>query len=600
MPASYNKGNGNPWRRKRSDSRKRFKPILHEIKWPLVAVIWVISIILGYIGFSTYLSAGGEKFTRLDLLYRSLQLIALEFRIINSPVPWQLQVARFLIPALAAYAAIQALLAIFNKQWQLFRIRFYKNHVVICGLGEIGFRLAGEFTDFGYRVLIIDENKDNQLIEQCQKQGAVVITGDATSRSALRNAGIQRAKYLLAVCSQDGTNAEIALQARAIVKNRRGRILTAFIHVIDLELCNLLKAWELTNEAGSFRQEFFNVFERGARMMLRVYPSYQKQIEAVEGRPGMVIVGLGKMGRSLIVQLAHDWWSCNQKNKKKLQVTVIDKAAESKIELLQLKYPQLRKACDFNVLQLGENSPDLERGNFLYNPEGRCIVDVIYICFDDDVHVMVNALTLTRITRKHNIPIIARMSKDAGLSTLIKEEGLGFENIHTFELLDMTCNLKALLGGTHEVIAKAIHEDYVNSQKQLGETAHSNPSMVSWEDLPETLKESNRHQAAHIEMKMKAIGCGIQTLNDWEAASFKFEPREIEQLAELEHRRWMEERRQNGWQYKAGKKDIKKMTSPYIVPYEQLSWEIKESDRNMIRNLPGFLARAGFQIYRRN
>jgi hypothetical protein len=405
----------------------------------------------------------------------------------------------------------------------------------------------------------------------------------------------------VAVCPHDGTNAEIALQAREIVKKSKGRLLTAFVHIVDPELCNLLKAWELAAEASSFRLEFFNVFDRGARLMLRVYPSFQKEIEAEQGKPRMVIVGLGKMGRSLVVQAARDWWASNEKNKKKLQLTVIDKAAESTVELLQLKYPQLDKVCEFNVLQMEENSPDFERGAFLYGPQGQPIADVIFICFDDDVQVMVSALTLSRITRKHNIPIIARMSQEIGLATLIREEkyARGFENIYTFGLLDMTCNLKALLGGTHEVIAMAIHDDYVMNQKQLGETTRTNPSMVNWEDLPESLKESNRHQAAHIELKIKAIGCGIQPMNDWQAASFNFEPGEIEQLAELEHQRWMEERRQNGWIYKPGEKNIEKMTSPYIVPYEQLSWEIKESDRNMIRNLPSFLARAGFQIYRR-
>ena len=599
MSEEFKKSEAKLWNRKRSNN---IRPLLRELKWPLLAALWLGSFVLGFIGFGTYLSEAGERFSSLDLLYRSLQLIALEFRIVASPVPWQLQLARFLIPGLAAYAAIQALLTIFSEQWQLFRLRFIKNHVIICGLGEKGLRLAGEFKESGYRVLIIEQNKENLLLDQCLKQKAIVLQGDATSSSLLRKAGVQRAKYLLAVCPNDGTNAEIALQARQIVKNSKGRVLTAFVHVIELELCNLLKAWELAVDAERFRLEFFNVFERGARLMLRAYPGWQQQMQAMEGRPRMLVAGLGKMGRSLVVQAARDCWLQNEINKKKLQLTVIDKVAKSKVELLHLKYPQLGKVCDFNVLQIEENSPDFERGEYLYDSQGRPLVDVIYICFDDDVHAMVSALILSRLCRKHNIPIIACMSRQAGLASLIREESqaLDLENIHSFGLLDMTCNLNALLGGSHEVIARAIHEDYVNSQKLLRETSLSNPSIVSWEELPETLKESNRHQAAHIEVKMKAIGCGIKPLHDWKAASFTFEAEEIEQLAELEHQRWMEERRQNGWVYKPGQKDIKKLTSPHMVPYEQLSWEIKELDRNMIRNLPGFLARAGFQIYRRN
>ncbi len=580
--------------------RSRFKKALLELKWPLVVAIWILSVILGYIGFYRFFEAEGTHLTKFDLLYRAVQLIALEAGAVRGPVPWQLNVARFLMPALAAYAAIQALLAIFSKQWQMLMIRFYRNHVVVCGLGERGMRLAKDFSQHGYRVVVIEGVKDNNLIELCRKQGIVVLFGDATDRVLLRRAGIQRAKYLVAVCADDGTNAEIALKARDIVRARKGHDLTVFVHMVDLELCNLLRGWELSAEAQSFRLEFFSVHERGARHMLATYAFFETQV--LNHEPRMLFIGLGKLGRSLLVKAARDWYMKKLPENNRLRISVIDKSAESKVKLLHMQYPQLEKACEIETWQIKENDPDFENGAFLYDQDGHLKIDVIFICFDDDVHALVSALTLYRKTWEHKVPIIARMSQESGLAAMVRNErySLGFEHIHTFGLLDQTCNLESLLGGTHEVIARAIHEDYVNSQKQTGEKVCNNPSMVDWDDLPETLKESNRHQAAHIEVKMKAIGCGIQPLNDWEAASFKFEPEEIELLAELEHQRWMEERLQNGWKFKSGPKDIAKKTSPHFVPYGELSWELKESDRNMIRNLPSFLARAGFQIYRRS
>ena len=579
--------------------RRRFKKALLGLKWPIVMAIWILSIILGYIGFYRFFEAEGTHLTKFDLLYRAVQLIALEAGAVKGPVPWQLNVARFLMPALAAYAAIQALLAIFSKQWQMFMIRFYRNHVVICGLGERGLRLAKDFSQHGYRVVVIEGVKDNSLVELCRKQGTVVLFGDATKSALLRRAGIQKAKFLVAVCADDGTNAEIALKARDIVRTRQGHDLTVFVHMVDLELCNLLRGWELSAEAQSFRLEFFNVHERGARLMLATYASVGSQV--LNGHPRMLLVGLGKLGRSLLLQAARDWYMKKLPEKNRLRISVIDKTAESKVKLMRMQYPQLDKACEIETCQIEENDPDFEKAAFLYDQEGKIRIDVIFICFDDDVHALVGALTLYRKTRENKVPIIARMSQESGLSTMIRNErySLGFEHIHTFGLLDQTCNMESLLGGTHEVIARAIHEDYVHSQKQVGETSRTNPSMVNWDNLPETLKESNRHQAAHIEVKMKAIGCGIQPLTDWEAASFRFDAGEIEQLAELEHQRWVAERRQNGWLYKPGIKNIAKKTSPHMVPWEKLSWEIKESDRNMVRNLPSFLAQAGFQIYRR-
>jgi hypothetical protein len=440
--------------------RKRFYPVWQEIKWPLVGVIWICALVLGYIGFYEYSLAAGEHKTGRDLLYRSLQLILLASGDMEGAVPWKLEVARFLMPAMAAYAAIQALIAIFSKQWQLLRIRFLRNHVVVCGLGERGLRLVREFSDHGYQVVVIEENRENPLVDQCRKYGAFILPGDATSRSHLRKSRVHRAKYLISVCTDDGTNAEIVLKARSIVSFRKGHDLTAFVHIEDLELCNLLKGWELDDEAGSFRLEFFNVLERGARLMLRMYSPFKMEVEPGERGPRMLIVGLGKMGRSLIVQAAEDWWMKQNRDKIRLRITVIDKAAESKVELLRLQYPKLDKVCKLDILQIEMNAPDFERGDFLYDSQGQCDVDVIYICFDDDVHALVSALTLFRKTKEYKVPIITRMSQEGGLATLIREEryAADFEHIHTFGLLDNTCNLEALFGGTHEVTVRAVHE----------------------------------------------------------------------------------------------------------------------------------------------
>ena len=148
-----------------------------------------------------------------------------------------------------------------------------------------------------------------------------------------------------------------------------------------------------------------------------------------------------------------------------------------------------------------------------------------------------------------------------------------------------------------EKIARAIHEDYVRLQKEKGQTPQTNPSMISWNELPENFKESNRQQADHISIKLNAVGCEVAPLNDRDAELFKFTPEEIELLAEKEHERWVEERKLDGW--KPGQtKDIEKKISPYLVSWDQLTEEIKEYDRNTVRSLPAFLASAGFGIYR--
>jgi hypothetical protein len=154
-----------------------------------------------------------------------------------------------------------------------------------------------------------------------------------------------------------------------------------------------------------------------------------------------------------------------------------------------------------------------------------------------------------------------------------------------------------LPGGAHETLARAIHADYVRHQRERGATPESNPSMVGWEELPESLKESNRDQARHIGVKLAAVGCEVVPLADRDPEPFSFSAEELERLARMEHDRWWRQREADGWTF-APQKDIERKKSPYLVPWEELSEEIREYDRDTVRGLPALLSGTGFRIVR--
>ena len=195
--------------------------------------------------------------------------------------------------------------------------------------------------------------------------------------------------------------------------------------------------------------------------------------------------------------------------------------------------------------------------------------------------------------------IVLRMAEAVGLAALLPGEGIdagGIEDLYAFCLLDSTCAPDVVIGGSREVIARAIHEDYIMNEAAKGNTPKSNPSMVPWEMLPDDLKESNRQQADHLSIRLKAFDYEIAALTDFDRASFEFSPDEIEGMARMEHERWYEEKRDAGYSYGPGPKTSK--THPDLVPYDSLSEEAKDKDRRMVKGLPRFLAKAGFQIGR--
>jgi hypothetical protein len=581
--------------------RQRLRPLWQEYQWPLVAGLALLSLGLGYVGFEKYFIANGQPRPNLDILYLSLQLFVLESGSAPGPMPLELELARLLAPAAAMYTAIQGLSLIFRREIEMFRTRFIRGHVVICGLGRKGFLLTDRFLERGNKVVVIEEDEENSMIESCRELGAIVLIGNATDKEVLRRAGAHRAMHLISVCSNDGINAEVAALGYELAGKGKGRTLSCIAHIFDPQLCSLLREREIaTEKADFFRLEFFNIFESGAREMLRLHPAFSRARGAEGAEPSPLIVGMGRFGESLIVLLARKWEDNFNDKGKRLRIAVIDRAAELKIRSLYLRYPGLERRCELAPIEMDINSPEFHLAEFLSIKEGRCKPTIIYVCLDNDSFAISTALALYRRLRHTKIPIIARMAHDAGLSALLgrdRKMGESFNGLHAFGLIDRTCSPELLLCGTHEVLGRAIHNEYVRMLEKKGETSLTNPAMVRWEELSEDFKEANRQQADHIGIKLKAVGCGIAPLTGWDAEPFEFTREEIERLAEMEHQRWNEERRKAGWRL-GTERDVENKTTPYLVPWKGLADEIKEYDRNTVRGLPSFLARAGFQIYR--
>ncbi len=580
----------------------RFKQVrqkLADYQWFVIGGLWVIMLYLGSVGFAKNAQATGESFTPLDVFYRALQLIPMNSGGVVGPVSWELEIARLGVPALTVFAALKALAIVFRDQVQLLRLRLLGNHIVICGLSRKGLLLTTSLRERGDRVVVIERNEGNEFIEPCRERGAIVLIGDATNSTTLQKAGIRKARYIVALCNQDGVNVEIAMRAQELSARRGRNALTCVIHIVDPQLCELMRDREIfMGSAAPFRLELFNVFDRGARQMLRVYPAFDDTKSRV-CPPHLLVVGLGRMGESVVVHTARRWWETRPSKDQRLRITAIDREANRKVESLRVRYPRLEQTCDLSPCQMDVHSPEFQRADFLYDSQHECHIDTIYICLDNDSLGLHTGLTLLRQLRDRKIPIVIRMTEDAGLATLLhkRHEDHTPDNLFAFGLLDRTCTPELLLG-SHEVLARALHEEYVRQQGQQGQTSETSPALVPWDNLAEHFKESNRRQVDHIGIKLKRIGCGIAPLTDWDSVSFQFKSDEVELMAQMEHERWSEDLRLNGWRYAPGRKVGAKQTHQDLVSWEQLPESERDKNRSAVRELPRFLVRAGFEVYR--
>ena len=577
------------------------RPWLQQFRWFIILGFAVLALALGYIGFDRSYRAIGEPRADLDLIYLSIQLFLLESGSYVTPACWELQVARFLAPTLTMSTLIIFLSMLFYDCFKLFCLQFVKNHVVICGLGLLGTILARNFLEMDYPVVVIEKEAGTEEAEQCREEGAYVLPGDATHPDMLQRAKVKKAKYLISVLGDDGLNAEVASHAAQLVKDS-GHLLSCFVHIVKPEICTFLRSREIAPLfPGAFRLGFINIYQIAGGAILRDYPPFRENEPNVQ-QVHLLVVGIGRMGESLIANAGKKWRELNGGTGKRLKISILDRDADKRKELLLHRYPSLGKYSELVALQMDIHSPEFEKGESLFENLNVSALTHVYICVGDETLGLYTALLLQQQLKTTTVPIIVRTNTDRGIATLLGDPGNKeyrdrFVNVHAFPLVSQTSGIDYILSTTHERIAQAVHEHYVEQQRIAGETPKTNPSMVSWDELPEDLKESNRKQADSIIEKLQAIQCDIELLTDWDEELFKFTPEEVEKLAIMEHNRFVTERTDQGYIF-GKEKDITKKVSPYLKPYEDLPENVKEIDRNEIRTIPSILYRVDLKIIR--
>jgi voltage-gated potassium channel Kch len=524
-----------------------------------------------------------------DRFYAAIQLFSMSGEANKPPIPLLLQIARWLAPLTVAYAVLRTLSAIFLGEWTQVRIRvFFRHHVIICGLGQAGLRFATGLHDRGKRVVVIDCNPPPAAVDKCHELGIPVLTGDATEQIVLARAGVRRTRYLIAVCGDDVINAEVALTLLISVTRRRTPI-TCLVQLADERLCELVNQQALTaTVTGPVGYEFFNVYQAAPAALFDIHAELLSPQEDVP--PHLVILGAGRFATALIIEAARRWRLHRAHPTGRIRITLLAPNADAHAAALHTRYPVLATTCELITYPTDPDgpTPPLSLGDPSDHPTAALV------CLGED-DATFRATLLSRQLLPEQCPIIACTTGRPSLAHLLNRSASGMlTNVEGFSLLDRTCRPEVLLNGCRETLAQAIHADYVRRRRADGANPED-PALAAWEDLPETLRASNRAQAADLGNKLRTVGCQLVPTTNWDPPPLPFTETEVEHLAALEHQRWQAERHQDGWRLGSTRDPIRKL-SPYLTDWEELPEEIKDLDRDTIRALPTFLARVGFTI----
>ena len=103
---------------------------------------------------------------------------------------------------------------IFGRRQLENKIKNLSEHVIVCGYGRMGERVALELKAASSNVVVVDGDPDRTTLAEAG--GLLYVLGDAQSEDILKAAGIERASELIALLSSDAENVLVTLTGRQL------------------------------------------------------------------------------------------------------------------------------------------------------------------------------------------------------------------------------------------------------------------------------------------------------------------------------------------------------------------------------------------------
>ncbi|MBI5496054.1 MAG: NAD-binding protein [Deltaproteobacteria bacterium] len=153
-------------------------------------------------------------------VYAAYQMVFFQSSL-DFPSAWHLQLMFFAIPLLGLVVLVDgiarfgALLVDKSKrgeEWQKVMAGTYRDHLVLCGLGHVGYRVAEQLMKLGEEFVAVGH--DTKFATTLREAGVPVLIGDVRQESLLRAANVPLARSIVIATDDDLANLDVAITAR--------------------------------------------------------------------------------------------------------------------------------------------------------------------------------------------------------------------------------------------------------------------------------------------------------------------------------------------------------------------------------------------------
>lgn len=371
-----------------------------------------------------------------------------------------------------------------------------KNHIVICGAGDMGYALAKDILNKHQdkKLLVVDINPTNDNVNSICTLGGYAISGNAIDKDVLNKLNIAKAEKIILMTGKDISNLEILDAITKVIpeadKNDPDNENNIYIHLESKENYEILPSIKRCG----INIRAFSVYDNAAQTLFMKHPIGENVDTIDNDSANLAIVGFDAAGLSVLYRalaLGHFF------NGKPLNITIFDNNHEKKrAEFLKL-YPISLKAggiINWNI--------DFKDDGELFNKDGIEIFTQIIFC---KTNVQASLTDIARIIKNQSAHLekkqffifIDKHDGIKGIANDIKIDNKNKMDIIPFGNFSQICS--------YDVVVNEIYDKMAIRADQRYNQLHKPEYETNWGDLSPFLQDSNRMQVEHLPIKLKAI-----------------------------------------------------------------------------------------------
>jgi len=225
-----------------------------DFRWTLALLAAAVLLLGTLYAVTPHASLGGQRPSIMNAMFGAWMALFAQ-PILMPPERWYLAAACGVYPLLGFGLVGEGIVRIGmliwsrergEKEWMRVTASTYRDHVVLCGLGHLGYRILGQLLSAKTLVVALEKAPDAQFLADAIATGTPVLVRDMKEDQALIEAGVGFARAIVIATNDDMANLEVALDARRM--NPKIRVI---MRLFDQRMADKFKEAALIDEAFS-------------------------------------------------------------------------------------------------------------------------------------------------------------------------------------------------------------------------------------------------------------------------------------------------------------------------------------------------------------